>query len=66
MTQQTSSSPVLEDSRLEAKTERCKARLEALTELTLPTDYPRPIPLRVVEAEHLIDISGTLLGASLM
>ncbi|KAK3817372.1 MAG: L-aminoadipate-semialdehyde dehydrogenase [Benniella sp.] len=29
---------------------RWKTRLEALTEITLPTDYPRPIPLQVVEA----------------
>ncbi|KAG0224444.1 hypothetical protein B0O80DRAFT_495528 [Mortierella sp. GBAus27b] len=29
---------------------RWKTRLAALTEITLPTDYPRPIPLQVVEA----------------
>lgn len=39
------------------KIKRWKERLEALTELTLPTDYPRPIPSRIVEAEHDIEIS---------
>ncbi|KAJ3106195.1 large subunit of alpha-aminoadipate reductase [Phlyctochytrium planicorne] len=29
----------------------CKSRLANLTDLSLPTDYPRPVPLRTVEAE---------------
>jgi L-aminoadipate-semialdehyde dehydrogenase len=37
--------------------ERWKSRLEAQTELVLPTDYPRPIPMRIVEAEQAFDIS---------
>ena len=37
--------------------QRWKKRLLSLTELQLPTDYPRPIPLRVVEAEHCIDVT---------
>ncbi|KAJ3001000.1 large subunit of alpha-aminoadipate reductase [Globomyces sp. JEL0801] len=32
-------------------------RLDSLTDLVLPTDYPRPIPARIVEAEHTLDIS---------
>ncbi|KAJ3038477.1 large subunit of alpha-aminoadipate reductase [Rhizophlyctis rosea] len=35
---------------------RWQARLASLTELILPTDYPRPIPQRVVEAEQTLDI----------
>jgi L-aminoadipate-semialdehyde dehydrogenase len=42
---------------LESQIKRWKARLESLTELSLPTDYPRPIPARIIEAEHTIDIS---------
>ncbi|KAL5033556.1 hypothetical protein BDV3_000527 [Batrachochytrium dendrobatidis] len=32
-------------------------RLADLTELMLPTDYPRPVPIRTVEAELVVDIS---------
>lgn len=37
--------------------ERCEARLASLTELLLPTDYARPIPQRIVEAEYALNIS---------
>jgi L-aminoadipate-semialdehyde dehydrogenase len=36
-----------------------KEKLGNLTELVLPTDYPRPIPHRVVEAETSWDIPET-------
>ncbi|KAJ3270536.1 large subunit of alpha-aminoadipate reductase [Terramyces sp. JEL0728] len=39
------------------KTNRWKSRLSSLTELVLPTDYPRPIPARIVESEIILDIS---------
>ncbi|KAF8925423.1 L-aminoadipate-semialdehyde dehydrogenase [Dissophora ornata] len=48
---------------------RWKTRLEALTEIQLPTDYPRPIPLQVVEAVHSLQLpeqtSLALLQASM-
>ncbi|KAI8821825.1 uncharacterized protein EV422DRAFT_586674 [Fimicolochytrium jonesii] len=34
-----------------------KQRLADLTELLLPTDYPRPIPSRVVEADQVLHVS---------
>jgi hypothetical protein len=34
-----------------------KERLGALTELQLPTDYPRPLPLQIVEAEKTLQLS---------
>ncbi|KAJ1344856.1 L-aminoadipate-semialdehyde dehydrogenase [Batrachochytrium salamandrivorans] len=39
-----------------AQLERWLLRLTALTELMLPTDYPRPVPVHTVEAELLTDI----------
>ncbi|KAF9418100.1 large subunit of alpha-aminoadipate reductase [Podila epigama] len=48
---------------------RWKTRLDALTEIHLPTDYPRPIPLQVVEAVHSLQLteqtSLALLQASM-
>ncbi|KAI1317748.1 large subunit of alpha-aminoadipate reductase [Mortierella claussenii] len=48
---------------------RWKTRLDALTEIHLPTDYPRPIPLQVVEAVHSLQLpeqtSLSLLQASM-
>jgi L-aminoadipate-semialdehyde dehydrogenase len=38
------------------KIERWKERLSMLTELVLPTDYPRQIPARIVESEFVRDI----------
>ncbi|KNC99692.1 L-aminoadipate-semialdehyde dehydrogenase [Spizellomyces punctatus DAOM BR117] len=35
---------------------RWKERLSSLTELVLPTDYPRPIPHRIVEAEQVLQV----------
>ncbi|KAJ3217331.1 large subunit of alpha-aminoadipate reductase [Dinochytrium kinnereticum] len=42
---------------VEARITSCKARLSNLTDLSLPTDYPRPVPLRTVEAETKRSIS---------
>ena len=36
-----------------------------LTELNLPTDYPRPVPVRLVEAELSVDLSETVSKAIL-
>ncbi|KAJ3179953.1 large subunit of alpha-aminoadipate reductase [Gaertneriomyces sp. JEL0708] len=36
---------------------RWKTRLSNLTDLVLPTDYPRPIPPRTVEAEQVLSVS---------
>ncbi|KAI8923095.1 hypothetical protein BC831DRAFT_472975 [Entophlyctis helioformis] len=36
---------------------RWRSRLASLTELILPTDYPRPVPPRLVEAEQAADLS---------
>ncbi len=47
----------LSSATLEGPIQRWKARLESLTDLSLPTDYPRPIPARIVEAEHELNIS---------
>ena len=51
--------PVKSDSNIQLSDQikRWKSRLEAQTELSLPTDYPRPIPARIIEAEHQLDIS---------
>ncbi|KAJ1930682.1 large subunit of alpha-aminoadipate reductase [Tieghemiomyces parasiticus] len=35
---------------------RWEQRLQRPTELVLPTDYPRPVPLKVVEASHTFDL----------
>ncbi|KAL2911337.1 large subunit of alpha-aminoadipate reductase [Polyrhizophydium stewartii] len=40
-----------------ARAARWRTRLAALTELILPTDYPRPVPPRSVEADLVADIS---------
>lgn len=45
--------PTLSDNQL---IERWRQRLSGLTELVLPIDYPRPIPLRIVEAEQLLQV----------
>ncbi|KAI8906331.1 hypothetical protein EDD86DRAFT_210399 [Gorgonomyces haynaldii] len=37
--------------------EQWTKRLSSLTELILPTDYARPIPQRVVEAEYVLSVS---------
>ncbi|KAJ1803033.1 large subunit of alpha-aminoadipate reductase, partial [Coemansia sp. RSA 2599] len=37
---------------------RWQERLRSPTELQLPTDYPRPIPLRMVEAVETFELSG--------
>ncbi|ORY99593.1 alpha-aminoadipate reductase Lys1p [Lobosporangium transversale] len=54
---------------LKDRLSRWKTRLEALTEIHLPTDYPRPIPLQVVEAVHSLQLteqaSLSLLQASM-
>ncbi|KAI8843067.1 hypothetical protein BC829DRAFT_425943 [Chytridium lagenaria] len=42
---------------LEDRIASSKARLSNLTDLSLPTDYPRPVPLRTVEAETRRSIS---------
>jgi len=39
------------------KLEQWKSKLASLTELILPTDYPRPIPYRIVESEYLHNLS---------
>lgn len=40
-----------------------KARLQNLTDLQVPTDYPRPLPARTVEQVQTYDLSEqTLLG----
>jgi len=48
---------------------RWKTRLNALTEIHLPTDYPRPTPLQIVEAVHSLQLteqtSLALLQASM-
>ncbi len=38
------------------KLKRWKKRLENLTEIQLPTDYPRPSPLQVVEAVQTLEL----------
>ncbi|KAF9102420.1 large subunit of alpha-aminoadipate reductase [Mortierella sp. GBA35] len=54
---------------LKDRLSRWKTRLNALTEIHLPTDYPRPIPLQVVEAVHSLQLteqsSLALLQASM-
>ncbi|KAG0247123.1 large subunit of alpha-aminoadipate reductase, partial [Mortierella polycephala] len=54
---------------LKDRLSRWKTRLDALTEIHLPTDYPRPIPLQVVEAVHALQLpeqtSLALLQASM-
>ena len=45
---------------LQARIERWMQRLSALTELQLPTDYPRPLPLQVVEAEKTLALPDAL------
>ncbi|KAJ2530202.1 large subunit of alpha-aminoadipate reductase, partial [Coemansia sp. RSA 1933] len=37
---------------------RWQERLRSPTELQLPTDYPRPIPLKVVEAVETFELSA--------
>ncbi|CAG8449470.1 7430_t:CDS:10 [Acaulospora colombiana] len=44
--------PVLINKRLD----RWKIRLQNLTEIQLPTDYPRPLPPRVVEAVKILNL----------
>ncbi|KAF9584076.1 large subunit of alpha-aminoadipate reductase [Lunasporangiospora selenospora] len=54
---------------LKDRLSRWKTRLDSLTEIHLPTDYPRPIPLQVVEAVHSLQLteqtSLALLQASM-
>ncbi|KAJ3092157.1 large subunit of alpha-aminoadipate reductase [Quaeritorhiza haematococci] len=42
-----------------AQLDRWRQRLSNMTELILPTDYPRPIPNHVVEAEQILAIPET-------
>lgn len=62
------SNPHATDS-LKDRLSRWKTRLDSLTEIHLPTDYPRPIPLQVVEAVHSLQLteqtSLALLQASM-
>eukprot|EP00842_Homolaphlyctis_polyrhiza_P000164 jgi/Hompol1/1148/HPOL_001243-RA len=44
---------------LQEKLDRWNARLAGLTELVLPTDYPRPVPARTIEAEQVAEVSET-------
>src|ERR1043165_7409473 len=39
--------------------ERWKQRLRNLSEIQLPTDYPRPFPLKVVEAIKILQLPET-------
>ncbi|KAF9438801.1 large subunit of alpha-aminoadipate reductase [Entomortierella beljakovae] len=54
---------------LKDRLSRWKTRLDSLTEIHLPTDYPRPIPLQVVEAVYSLQLpeqtSLALLQASM-
>ncbi|CAG8432975.1 11036_t:CDS:10 [Diversispora eburnea] len=47
--------PVLINKRLD----RWKIRLQNLTEIQLPTDYPRPLPPKVVEAIKILNLPET-------
>ncbi|KAJ2323858.1 large subunit of alpha-aminoadipate reductase, partial [Coemansia sp. RSA 2673] len=38
---------------------RWQERLRSPTELQLPTDYPRPIPFKVVEAQETFPLSAS-------
>ncbi|KAJ3415308.1 large subunit of alpha-aminoadipate reductase [Chytridiales sp. JEL 0842] len=49
--------PTLSPAELESRLQSCRARLANLTDLALPTDYPRPIPPHVVEADIVKSIS---------
>ena len=44
----------------------CKDRLNNLTDLLVPTDYPRPLPARTVEEvqTHVFNVANTLLEDS--
>ncbi|KAJ3339027.1 large subunit of alpha-aminoadipate reductase [Gonapodya sp. JEL0774] len=44
--------PTTASSQLDAVLERWRIRLANVSELQLPTDYPRPVPPRIVESEH--------------
>ncbi|KXS19367.1 large subunit of L-aminoadipate-semialdehyde dehydrogenase [Gonapodya prolifera JEL478] len=48
---------------LDASLERWRVRLSNVTELSLPTDYPRPVPPRVVESEHARNIGEDAAAA---
>ncbi|KAJ1652052.1 large subunit of alpha-aminoadipate reductase [Dispira simplex] len=47
---------ILSDVELADRLEGWQQRLHRLTELVLPTDYPRPVPLKVVEASHTFSL----------
>ncbi|KAF9972244.1 large subunit of alpha-aminoadipate reductase [Actinomortierella ambigua] len=61
--------PSLSSESLKDRLARWHTRLNALTETHLPTDYPRPTPLQVVEAVHTLQLpertSLALLQASM-
>ncbi|KAF9166624.1 large subunit of alpha-aminoadipate reductase [Actinomortierella ambigua] len=61
--------PSLSSESLKDRLTRWHTRLNALTETHLPTDYPRPTPLQVVEAVHTLQLpertSLALLQASM-
>ncbi|KAG0238400.1 large subunit of alpha-aminoadipate reductase [Actinomortierella wolfii] len=61
--------PSLSSESLKDRLARWRTRLNALTETHLPTDYPRPTPLQVVEAVHTLQLpertSLALLQASM-
>ncbi|KAJ3196901.1 large subunit of alpha-aminoadipate reductase [Irineochytrium annulatum] len=42
---------------LDSRIASCRSRLSNLTDINLPTDYPRPVPAKTVEAEHRRSIS---------
>ncbi|KAL1920377.1 uncharacterized protein VTP21DRAFT_754 [Calcarisporiella thermophila] len=45
---------------LRARLKRWHARLHNLADLQLPTDYPRPMPLKIIEAFHTLPLSESL------
>lgn len=47
----------IDSSGTESLIQKWAKSLQSLTDLVLPTDYPRPLPHRIVEAEHVVDIT---------
>ncbi|KAJ2158263.1 large subunit of alpha-aminoadipate reductase [Coemansia sp. RSA 552] len=54
----------LDPQELNARVARWRSRLDGATELQLPTDYPRPIPIKVVSAEATEDLGPEVLAAA--
>ncbi|KAI7858805.1 L-aminoadipate-semialdehyde dehydrogenase [Circinella umbellata] len=48
---------------IDRRIQLCRSRLDNLTDLLVPTDYPRPLPARTVEEvqTHTFNVSNTLL-----